>query len=85
MFTTTRKAVLNAVERLGAHVCGYSGPHTLGWAKRCDCKYGAECPGDPASESTGCPELRNVRLALSRMTDAEWDALMHRATGEGET
>ncbi|HEY0839740.1 MAG TPA: hypothetical protein VGD74_06100 [Vulgatibacter sp.] len=75
MFTTDRGSVLAAVERIGAHVCGYSMPGR-GWAKRCDCKYSATGIGKLGHESTGCPELRNVRRALSRMTDAEWDRLV---------
>jgi len=76
MITRSRTEMLDALERMGASVCAYSMPGR-GWAKTCDCKYGADSLLRRGEEN-GCPELRLMKLALSRMTDEQWEEIVER-------
>ncbi len=69
----TREEVLRAVDLARKSCCGYIG-------KTCDCKYGADGKG----EQTGCPELRELGVVLSRITDEHWLALESVALDEAD-
>ena len=75
-YRTTREKVIASIVKLGARRCTESTDRGADWrTRRCDCKYGG--PTDN-SESTGCPELRNVEHVLSVMTDQEWENFLSR-------
>jgi len=44
----------------------------------CDCKYGWENGIVGHSEYNGCPEMRNIHLLLSKMTDDEYIKIIRR-------
>lgn len=44
----------------------------------CDCKYGVENEPRTGGESTGCPELRVLKLIAETLSDAEWSMLLER-------
>lgn len=79
-----RKFVLAAVEKMGARACAYTFPGK-DWSKFCDCKYGTGERDRVVGEQTGCPELRDVRQALSRMSDEDWEkALKGQLSTDGD-
>lgn len=73
---TTRTEMAQALEAVGATVCGYTPPGKP-LASHCDCKYG-RAPGVTGCERTGCPELREMRMLLEAMTETEWQRIQKR-------
>jgi hypothetical protein len=75
MFTCGRIEALAVVRALGAKQCVYTSPGRS-WPRFCDCKYGGDKLDFGGERGNGCPELRTLTLALERMTDAEFEALL---------
>lgn len=67
-----RISVIESLKKLGDMRCCYGGGEWI--SRRCDCKYG----GPERSEQTGCPEIKDAVMVLSRMTDDEWTTIIHR-------
>lgn len=58
MNTIPRSELIENLIKIQARLCSYGTVH--GDGHTCDCKFGANTVGSLASESTGCPEIRQV-------------------------
>jgi hypothetical protein len=79
-FGINRKELINNLEIIRKHLCSYS-------TNICDCKYGPNLKPKADlilssfenTESTGCPEIRQVISILSVLTDREFNKLVRKA------
>jgi len=89
MFTTDRKVLIDVVNKLQRYFCRYDVYHgmkdtidTIDPPPFCDCKYGVDNPLSKSinyhGEQTGCPEMRNLLLLLSNISDEEYEGIICR-------
>jgi len=77
-----RLNLITASENIQRSLCGYDHFGIVEDAYKprfCDCKPGASGPVNKCrNKVTYCPEMKQIHLLLSSMTDEEFDTIMNR-------